>query len=169
MVVLGGGPKAEPFLVAKSTTKRPMSQRSTSEQPMSAGLTGRRAAFVRKYLQHLNATAAHIRAGYKDTPAANKHAHRLLIPLEVDFWGGGCCHSLRAAARPAARTMATMPARKGSGSVSQRPTSRAKSVDFLARSAKHDAKTTASSSGLASDTMGGLELTAASVGLKHWF
>jgi phage terminase small subunit len=73
MVVIGGEPKPEPVPMPK-----PIAQR-----PTSPSLKGRRAAFVREYLQDLNATAAYIRAGYKDTPAANKHAHRLLKDPQV--------------------------------------------------------------------------------------
>jgi hypothetical protein len=42
---------------------------------------------------------------------------------------------------PATLTIATMPARTASGKASQRSTSRAKSGDFWAKSAKQDAKT----------------------------
>jgi phage terminase small subunit len=38
-----------------------------------------RAAFVREFLKDRNATAAYLRAGYKDTPAANKNACRLMV------------------------------------------------------------------------------------------
>jgi phage terminase small subunit len=65
--------------MAKRTRQQPM------QRPILAleGLRGRRAAFLREYLIDLNATAAYIRAGYKDTPAANKHAHRLLKAPQV--------------------------------------------------------------------------------------
>jgi phage terminase small subunit len=58
-------------------------QRPIPAQALMADLSGRRAAFVREYLIDLNATAAYIRAGYKDSPAANKHAHRLLKDPQV--------------------------------------------------------------------------------------
>lgn len=60
------------------TTSEPVAKISIPEPPATPGLTGKRAAFVLEYLQDLNATAAYLRAGYKNTPAANKHAYRLL-------------------------------------------------------------------------------------------
>jgi phage terminase small subunit len=69
-------------MTAQTTRARPAT-RSTPGQPVTAGLSGRRAAFVREYIVDMNATAAYIRAGYKNTPAANKHAHRLLKDRQV--------------------------------------------------------------------------------------
>jgi len=44
----------------------------------AGGLRPKHAAFVREFLVDRNATAAYVRAGYKDTPAAGKNAHRLI-------------------------------------------------------------------------------------------
>ena len=41
-------------------------------------LTERQKAFVREFLVDQNATAAYIRAGYKDTPSARANAARLI-------------------------------------------------------------------------------------------
>src|SRR4051794_15562513 len=41
-------------------------------------LSLRHAAFVREFLKDRNATAAYVRAGYKDTPAAEHNASRLM-------------------------------------------------------------------------------------------
>lgn len=45
---------------------------------MAKQLTTRQAAFVREYLIDGNATAAYIRAGYKDTPSAHANSARLI-------------------------------------------------------------------------------------------
>lgn len=41
-------------------------------------LTAKQALFVKEYLVDLNATAAYLRAGYKDTPAARANSARLI-------------------------------------------------------------------------------------------
>jgi hypothetical protein len=51
---------------------------SKSKHGRKAGLSPRHAAFVREFLKDRIATAAYIRAGYKDTPAAAKNACRLM-------------------------------------------------------------------------------------------
>ena len=49
-----------------------------SKNGQRGGLSPRRAAFVREWQKDRNATAAYVRAGYKDTPAAAKNAFRLM-------------------------------------------------------------------------------------------
>jgi phage terminase small subunit len=44
----------------------------------AGSLRPKHAAFVREFLKDRNATAAYVRAGYKDTPAAAKNAHRMM-------------------------------------------------------------------------------------------
>jgi hypothetical protein len=66
-------------------------------------------------------------------------------------------------------TIATMPARIASGSASQRSATSAKSGDFRAKSAKQDAKTSGTISGLASEDEDELEVTSGRGGSENWF
>jgi phage terminase small subunit len=59
--------------------KHKANKRVADEKPArKAGLTGRQKLFVAEYVKDRNATAAYIRAGYKDTPAARHNAARLM-------------------------------------------------------------------------------------------